>query len=117
MIGYPIFDVVLQLFILHGLSIDYDSLIVFLNSRSNVVPFNELCELLLTHEQRLLKYTHSVANLQPYFPSFPAALASATSQQLVSSQTHLATSTSSIFGQPPTTDKEFMDQFSAFLSS
>jgi gag-polypeptide of LTR copia-type len=117
MIGCPVSDADLQLFILHGLSIDYNSLIVSLNSRSDVVPFNELCGLLLTHEQRLIKHTHSVANLEPSSPAFPVALASATSQQPAPSQAHLAASTSSVLGEPHTSDKELMDQFSTFLSS
>jgi hypothetical protein len=36
-IGSPVSDADLQLFILHGLNIDYDSLVVSLTSRSDVV--------------------------------------------------------------------------------
>jgi gag-polypeptide of LTR copia-type len=57
LIGSPISDADLQLYILHGLRIEYDPLVVSLNSRSDVVPFNELTGLLLTHEQRLLKHS------------------------------------------------------------
>jgi Reverse transcriptase (RNA-dependent DNA polymerase)/gag-polypeptide of LTR copia-type/GAG-pre-integrase domain len=116
MIGCPVSDADLQLFILHGLSIEYDSLVVSLNSRSDAVSFNELCGLLLAHEQRLLKHALSIAPLQPSSPAFPASLASATSQQPVLSQAFLAAPASSVLGSP-STDKDLMEQFSAFLSS
>jgi gag-polypeptide of LTR copia-type len=54
--GSPVSDADLQLYIFHGLSMEYDSLIVSLNSKSEAVPFNELAGLLLTHEQRIQKY-------------------------------------------------------------
>jgi hypothetical protein len=50
LIGSPVSIADLQLFILHGLSMDYDPLIVSLNFISSTVPFNELFGLLLTHE-------------------------------------------------------------------
>jgi gag-polypeptide of LTR copia-type len=50
LIGSPVSDADLQLFILHGLSIDYDPLVVSLTSRSEAVSFNELTGLLLIHE-------------------------------------------------------------------
>jgi gag-polypeptide of LTR copia-type len=56
LIKSPVTNADLQLFILHGLSIEYDSLMVSLNSRSDAVSFNELCGLLLTHEQVLQKH-------------------------------------------------------------
>jgi gag-polypeptide of LTR copia-type len=51
LIGSPVSDTDFQLFILHGLSVDYNPLIVSLNSRSTPVPFNELSGMLLAHEQ------------------------------------------------------------------
>jgi hypothetical protein len=117
LIGCHVSDADLQLFILHGLSIEYDSLVVSLNSRSDAVSFNELYGLLLTQEQRLLKHSLSVASLQSSSLAFLAALASTTSQQPVLSQAHLADLASSVLGSPPTSDKDLMDQFSTFLSS
>jgi gag-polypeptide of LTR copia-type len=117
MIGCPISDADLHLFILHGLSIEYDSLVVSLNSRSDAVSFNELCGLLLTHEQHLIKHALSVASLPPFSLAFPVVIASATSQQPVLSQAHLVASASSVLGPPLVSDKDLMDQFSVFLSS
>jgi hypothetical protein len=56
LIRSPTSDVDLQLYILHGLSIKYDSLIISLNYKSGAVPFNELAGLLLTHEQRIQRH-------------------------------------------------------------
>jgi hypothetical protein len=61
LISFPVLDVDLQLFVLNGLSIEYDSLVVSLNSKSDVIPFNELVGLLLTHEQCLQKHALVVA--------------------------------------------------------
>jgi gag-polypeptide of LTR copia-type len=56
LIGSPVSEADLQLYILHDLSVEYDPLIVSLNAKSAAVPFNELAGLLLTHEQRIQKY-------------------------------------------------------------
>jgi hypothetical protein len=39
LIGSPVTDADLYLFIIHGLSIEYDSLVISLNARSDVVLF------------------------------------------------------------------------------
>jgi gag-polypeptide of LTR copia-type len=92
LIGSSVFDEDLQLFILHGLGIDYDSLVVSLTSRQDVVPFNELVGLLLTHEQRLNK--HGLTTAGSSSPSFPSSLNSSTSTFSDMPQTNLASSTS-----------------------
>jgi hypothetical protein len=117
MIGCPVSNADLQLFILHGLSIEYDCLVVSLNFRYDTVFFNEFCGLLLTHEQHLIKHALFVASLPPSSPAFSTALASATSQRPVLSQAHLVASASSVLGPPPVSDKNLMDQFSTFVSS
>jgi gag-polypeptide of LTR copia-type len=61
LIGSPVSAADLQLFILHGLNMDYDSLVVSITSRADPIPFNELSGLLLTHEQRLTKHALAVA--------------------------------------------------------
>jgi gag-polypeptide of LTR copia-type len=114
LIGSPVSDADLQLFILHGLSIEYDYLVVSLNARCDAVPFNELCGLLLTHEQRLNKYANPIPGVSSVFPS---ALASATSQLHSLPQAHTVSSTSSVLGALPLSEHDLMAQFSAFLSS
>jgi hypothetical protein len=113
LIGSPISDADLQLFILHGLNVDYDSIVVSLNSRSNVVPFNELSGLLLTHEQRINKNSLAIAGSST--PSFPASLTSSTFAAPIAPQANLVSS--SLLGPLPSTDHELMQQFSAFLAS
>jgi hypothetical protein len=74
LIGSPVFDADLQLYILHGLSIKYDSLIVSLNVKSDTVLFNELAGLLLTHEQRIQE--HALINATTFFVPIPASIVS-----------------------------------------
>jgi gag-polypeptide of LTR copia-type len=71
LVGSPISDD-LQLYIIHRLSTEYDSLIASLNSRSGAIPFNELVGLLLTHEQCLNKNAMLVLLVLPLllFTSF-----------------------------------------------
>jgi gag-polypeptide of LTR copia-type len=78
LIGSPVSDADLRVFILNGLSIDYDPLVVYLTSRSEAVSFNELTGLLLTHEQRLQKHSLVVTSTSSS-SVFPPALTSATS--------------------------------------
>jgi gag-polypeptide of LTR copia-type len=73
LVGSPISDDDLQLYILHGISLEYDSLIVSLNSKPGVVPFNELAGLLLAHKQRLSKHTLFSASSSSSLP-IPASL-------------------------------------------
>jgi gag-polypeptide of LTR copia-type len=114
LIGSPVSDEDLQLFILHGLGIDYDSLVVSLTSRPDVVPFNELAGLLLTHEQRLNKHALSAAGSST--PSFPPSFNSSISASSGMPQAHLASSTS-ILGSSPFSTDDLMTQFSTFLAS
>jgi gag-polypeptide of LTR copia-type len=114
LIGSPVSDADLQLFILHGLSIDYDPLVVSLTSRSEAVSFNELTGLLLTHEQRLQKHSLAVTDTSSS-SAFPPALTSATSAASSLPQANLVSQ--SILGPTPYSDKDFMHQFSAFLAS
>jgi gag-polypeptide of LTR copia-type len=106
LIGNPVYDADLQLFILHGLSVEYDSLVVSLNSKPNDVPFNELAELLLTHEQRLQQHALtasgvSISSSLQSVQTFPQAnLASSLSTSDLSSQY-----------------ADLMTQFQAFLAS
>jgi gag-polypeptide of LTR copia-type len=113
LIGSHVTDADLQLFILHGLSIEYDSLVVSLNARSDAVPFNELCGLLLTHEQRLNKHANFVPGVFSSSHVFP----SATSQLNSFPQAHTASPTSFVHGSPPISEHDLMAQFSTFLSS
>jgi gag-polypeptide of LTR copia-type len=106
LIGSAVSDADLQLFILHGLSIKYDPLVVSLTSRSDAVPFNELTWLLLNHEQGLLK--HNLAIAANSSPSFPASFNSSTSVVSGMPQACLAS---------PSEDSDLMRQFSAFLAS
>jgi gag-polypeptide of LTR copia-type len=117
LIGSPISDVDLQLFILHGLNIDYDSLVVSITSRADPIPFNELSGLLLTHEQRLTKHALAVASSTS--SPFPASLAPSTSASSNTPHAHLActTSSSSLLGPPPSPDNDLLSQFSAFVAS
>jgi gag-polypeptide of LTR copia-type len=101
-----------QLFILHTLNIDYDSIVVSLNSRSEAVPFNELSGLLLTHEQRLNKHALTVA--RPSTLSFHASLTSSTSTGITTPRANMVSS--SLLG-PPSTYTELINQFSTFLAS
>jgi hypothetical protein len=73
LIGSPVSNEDLQLFILHGLNVEYDSLIVSLNSKPGVIPFNEFAGLLLIHEQRLLKHALTSASV-PSSVSIPSSL-------------------------------------------
>jgi hypothetical protein len=101
-------------YILHGLSIEYDSLVVSLNSKSDVVPFNELIGLLLTHEQRLLKHSLTTTGVSSA-SSFSATLQSTTSAALAIPKANLASS--SVIGSAPSSDTDLMAQFHTFLSS
>jgi gag-polypeptide of LTR copia-type len=112
LIGSPISDVDLQMFVLHGLSIEYDSLVVSLNSRSTAVPFNELAGLLLTHEQRLLK--HALNGASSSF-STPVSFSSSNVGLSVTPQVNLLTS--SILGSSSPSNLDLMAQFSGFLAS
>jgi hypothetical protein len=120
LIGSPIFDVDLQMFILHGLNMDYDSLIVSLTSRSAPVPFKGLTCLLLTHEQHLHKYALTTAESCP--SPFPTTLTSSTSafpatpQANITSSFQYLSSVPSLLGPPPSTT-DLMNQFNAFLTS
>jgi hypothetical protein len=94
----------LQLFILHGLNIDYDSLVVSLTSRSDAVSFNDLAGFLLTHEQCLNKHAMAIAGSST--PSFPASLSPSTSASAFSDTTQANLVVSSV-------DPAFMEQLSA----
>jgi hypothetical protein len=83
-------DVDLQLFILHGLGSDYDSIVVSFTSRSEAIPFNEFSGLLLIHEQRLNKHALAIASSSP--PFFPTAISTATSVFSGTPQAHLVSS-------------------------
>jgi gag-polypeptide of LTR copia-type len=107
-IGSPVSDADLQLFILHGLNIEYDSLVVSLTSSSDAVYFNNFVGLLLTHEQHLNKHAMAVAGSST--PSFPASLSSSTSTSAFSSTSQANFAVSSV-------DPAFMEQLSAFLAS
>jgi gag-polypeptide of LTR copia-type len=113
LIGSPVSDADLQLFILHGLGIDYDSLVVSLTSRSDIIPFNELSGLLLTHEQRLHKHAMELAGSSSSNP--PPSLNPSPSALSIMPQANL-TSTS-ILGPSPASDTQLFNQFSAFLAS
>jgi hypothetical protein len=96
-------DANLQLFILHRLGIDYDSILVSLTSKSEAVPFNKLSVLLLIHEQRLNKHALTIAGSSP--PSFSATLSTANSALSGSPQANIVSSlqgkslnSSTIFG-------------------
>jgi hypothetical protein len=60
-----------------ALSVEYDPLVISLISRSDAVSFNELTDLLLTHEQHLQKHNLVVAGASS--PSFLAYLSLSTS--------------------------------------
>jgi hypothetical protein len=70
---------------------DYDSLVVSLNSHSSVVSFNELSSLLLTHEQRIHKHALSTTDFVST-SVFPINLVSITSAASASPQANLASS-------------------------
>jgi hypothetical protein len=70
LIGSSIFDADLRVYILYGLNIEYESLVVSLNARSDAVPFFELTGLLLTHEQCFQKHTIAAAGTTPH-SAFP----------------------------------------------
>jgi hypothetical protein len=112
LIGSSVSDADLQMFVLHGLSMEYDSLAVSLNSRSTAVPFNELAGLLLTHEQRLLKHALNGAGSSS---STPVSFSSSNASLSVTPQANLLTS--SILGPSPPSNLDLMSQFSAFLAS
>jgi hypothetical protein len=114
LVGFAISDVDLQLCILHGLNIEYDSLVVSLNSRSEVVPFNELTGLLLTHEQRLQKHNISASGTSSTH-AFPLTLASTTSVVPLQPQANL--SSTSILGLSPSSDQPVMSEFNVFIAS
>jgi hypothetical protein len=111
LIGSPVSEAGLQLYILHGLGIEYDSLIVFLNFKSDALPFNELASLLLTHEQRIQKHALASASM-PSSVSIPASL---TSSQAIP-QANLAASTLNSELSAPF-DELLLHQFQAFLAS
>jgi gag-polypeptide of LTR copia-type/GAG-pre-integrase domain len=98
----------LQLFILHGLNTEYDSLIVSLNSKPNAVPFNELAGLLLTHEQRLQKNVVLTAAIPSSVAIPPSLNPSSQMPQANIAIDHL----SSAFNEP-----DLMSQFQVFLAS
>jgi gag-polypeptide of LTR copia-type len=101
LIGSPVSDADLQMFVLHGLSIEYDSLVVSLNSRSNAVPFNELAGLLFTHEQRLFKHALQVVG-SSFFSNVLVPLSSSNTDFLAPPQAnHIS---SSILGPSPSSD-------------
>jgi gag-polypeptide of LTR copia-type len=112
LMGSSVSDEDLQLYILHGLNIDFDPLIVSLTSRSNAVSFNELSSLLLTHEQRLQKYALTIAGASST-SLLPAALQSTISETLP--HANLASSSH----QDPLNlhNSDILTQFTAFLSS
>jgi gag-polypeptide of LTR copia-type len=109
LVGSPVSEDDLQLFILHGLSSDYDSLIVSLNSKSGVVSFNELVGLLLTHEQRLLK--HVMASTIP--SSFVSSHTDLIPMQSLP-QANLASSFSNL-DLPYLSDNDILSQFHVFF--
>jgi gag-polypeptide of LTR copia-type len=117
LIGSPVSEADLQLFILHGMSIEYDSLVISLNSISDPVPFTELSGLLLTHEQRLQRHAVSSASLPTSSPVFPSSLASSAPVLSDMPQAHIASSSSSILGPTPLPESDLMAQFLVFLSS
>jgi hypothetical protein len=111
LIGSPVSEADLQLYILHGLNIEYDPLIVSLNAKSDAVPFNELAGLLLTHEQRIQKHALITAST-PSSVTIPPSLL--TSSGLP--QANLATS-QIILEQSVSSDDALLKQFHAFLAS
>jgi gag-polypeptide of LTR copia-type len=113
LVGSPVSDADLQLYILHRLNIDYDSLVVSFNFRSDLVPFNELTKLLLTHEQRLHK--HALTSCVSSSSSVPLTLTTTTSAASLQLQANL--SSSSLLGAPPTSEIDLLAQFTSFLSS
>jgi hypothetical protein len=120
LIGSPVFNADLQMFILHGLNMNYDSLVISLTFRSAPVPFKGLTYLLLTHEQRLHKYALATAESCP--SPFPATLTFSTSAFPATPQANIASSfqylssAPSLLGPPPSTT-DLMNQFNAFLTS
>jgi GAG-pre-integrase domain len=107
LIGSPVSNEDLQLFILHGLNVEYDPLIVSQNSKPTVVPFNELAGILLTHEQRLQKNVVTSAVI-PSSVSIPVSL---TYSQMP--QAHIAVDNLS----SAITEADLFSQFQAFLAS
>jgi hypothetical protein len=97
LIGSPVSEADLQLYILHGLNIEYDPLIVSLNAKSDAVPFNESAGLLLTHEQRIQKHALITASTPSSVIIPPSLLTSSGLPQanLATSQTILEQSISS----------------------
>jgi GAG-pre-integrase domain len=89
------------------LSIEYDSLIVSLNSKSEAVPFNELAGLLLTHEQRIQK--HALINATTSSASIPSNI----SPLHAMPQANLVASTD----RSSLSDGALFSQFQAFLAS
>jgi gag-polypeptide of LTR copia-type len=110
LIGSPVSEADLQLYILHGLSIEYDPLIVSLNAKSAAVPFNELAGLLLTHEQRIQKYALITASTPS--DTIPPSLLSSSRIP----QANLATS-QNIIEQSVSSDDTLLKQFHVFLAS
>jgi hypothetical protein len=110
LVGSPVSEDDLQLFILHELSADYDSLIVSLNSKLGAVSFNKLAGLLLTHEQRLLKHAMASTILS-------SSVSSHTGLILMQSLPHanLASSFSNL--DLPLSDNDILSQFHVFLAS
>jgi gag-polypeptide of LTR copia-type len=108
LIGSPVSNDDLQLFILHGLNAEYDPLIVSLNSKPTAMPFDELVGLLLTHEQRLQENIVITAAI-PSSVSIPPSLnPSSQMPQANIAIEHL----SSTINEP-----DLMSQFQAFLAS
>jgi hypothetical protein len=98
LVGSAISDADLQLCILHGLNIEYDSLVVSLNSRPEVVSFNELTSL---YEQHLQKHNNS----HICFSSLSCI------------RHFCCLSSPSLLSPSPSSDQPLMAEFHAFLAS
>jgi hypothetical protein len=89
------------------LHVDYDLLIVSLNFKPTTIPFNELAEILLTHEQRLQKNDVTSAVI-PSSVSIPSSL---TPSQMPQANIAVDNLSSAI------TEADLFSQFQAFLAS
>jgi hypothetical protein len=107
LIGSPVSNEDLQLFILHGLNVEYDPLIISLNSKPTVVSFNELAGILLTREQCLQKNVVTSAVI-PSSVSIPSSL---TPSQMPQANIAVDNLSSTI------TEADLFSQFQAFLAS
>jgi hypothetical protein len=102
MVGSPVSNDDLQLFILHRLNVEYDFLIVSLNSKPSALPFNELASLLLAHEQGVQKNALTTTAM-PFPVSIPNSLTPVQNM----SQTNLASTNPS----SATTEVDLLSQF------